>query len=155
MHLPLGIEQLPVAGTAKYFADAAVELHLQIAAHGAGECAHTRHPDPARLLVRRRAQLAVAVAADCRLPVVHQSRRMPALNLGDKLRITRSEVLRTQIEVASLAALARHASAAATALVEQPDLQAGLLQDAGSRQAGDAAADDGDGSCHGGFTRVQ
>jgi hypothetical protein len=153
--LTLGILQGPVLLAAKHLGDMAGEVHGQGAEHGAGNGAHARDADPAYLFVRRGAEVTVVEVVETRRPFGNPAAGLPLLHHFDKAAVAGGEVLRAQVQGAGIAALARHAPAAATALVEQLDFLSCGMQGLGGGQSGDAGADDGDGGgCAHGLPRV-
>ena len=120
---------------------------MQIGEQGAGDRTHPWDADPAWLLVRGGAQLAVAVLVESGFPLVHPAFLAPVLQ-GVEAPVAGGEVLRAEVQRAGLAALAGHAAAAAVALVEQLYGLAGGSQCVGGGKPGDASTDDGDGDAH-------
>ena len=148
MVLSLGVLQVPVLLAAEDLGDAAGEDHLQIGEQGAGDRTHPWDADPAWLLVRGGAQLAVAVLVESGFPLVHPAFLAPVLQGVEEAPVAGGEVLRAEVQRAGLAALAGHAAAAAVALVEQLYGLAGGSQCVGGGKPGDASTDDGDGDAH-------
>ncbi|MNH20836.1 hypothetical protein D3C79_806230 [compost metagenome] len=142
---------MPVLLAAKHFGNAAAEVHCDVLEHAAGDRAHARHADPARLFVGRGRQFAVTVVVQLRLPLFGPAGGYPLLHLLDEATVARSEVLGTKIERTGLAAFAGHAPATAVAFVEQVNGLPGLLQGLGSGKAGDTGTDDGNRYCHDGL----
>ncbi|MCY1448933.1 hypothetical protein D9M71_656470 [compost metagenome] len=99
-------------------ADPAGKGNGQIAEHGPADGAHAGDANPAGLLIGGRGQFAVVVVVKLRRPLFHTAAGLPALQLIDKTPVSRSEILRAQVQCAGIGSLAGHASAAAVALVE-------------------------------------
>ncbi|MNZ82528.1 hypothetical protein D3C78_1012270 [compost metagenome] len=146
--LPGGIDQMPVLLAAKHLGDAAGEGRRQLAEQVAGQRAHARYAGVAQLGVRRQVELAALGLVQRGLPLGQPAVFLPLLHDIDEVAVAGGEVLGAQVEVADFATLAGHASAAATALVEELYAKTRRREGVSRRQAGHAAADDGDGSVH-------
>ncbi|MCY1422426.1 hypothetical protein D9M71_381030 [compost metagenome] len=146
--LAFGVLQLPVLFAAVDLGDPAAEGGGQVVQQGASDRAHPRRTDPARLLVGRRAQAAIAVFIEVGVPFGDPALFAPLLHGVEKAAVARSEVLRAKIECAGLAAFAGHAAAAAMPLVEQLDILSGVAQGVGGGESGDSGANDGNGGAH-------
>ncbi|MNO57350.1 hypothetical protein D3C76_478840 [compost metagenome] len=146
--LAFGVLQVPVLFTAVGLGDAAAEGGGQVVEQGAGDRAHARRADPARLLVRGRTEVAVAVFVERRGPLRHPALLAPFLHGFEETAVAGGEILRAEVEDSRLAALAGHAPAGAVTLVEQLDILSGVAQGMGGGKAGDTGANDGDGGAH-------
>ena len=147
----VGVLQMPVLFAAIDLGDAAGKLHVQAIEQAAGDGAHARRADPAGLLVRRHVQLAALEGVQLRRPLGGPALALPALHFGDEAPVTRGEVLSAQVQRAGVAALARHAPAAAAAFIEQLNGMPGLCQSLSGGEPGDAGADDCDRYSHRGL----
>src|SRR5476651_582768 len=121
---------MPVLFTAIDFGDPAGEVHLQVTEQCASDGAHARRADPARLFVRRQVELAALKRIEQWRPFGDPAIGLPTLDLGDEAAVAGSEILRAHVQSPRVTALARHASAAATAFIEKlndmPGLREGL-----------------------------
>ncbi|MCY1175879.1 hypothetical protein D9M73_161370 [compost metagenome] len=146
-----GVLQVPVFFTAIDLGDPTGEMHFEVTEQGAGDGAHARRADPAGLLVRRQVELAAMVGVQLRRPFGDPALGLPALDFVDKTPVAGSEILRAHVQSTRIAALARHAPAAAATFIEQLDHVPEVRQGLGGGESGNAGADDCDRYSHRGL----
>ena len=146
--LAFGIEQMPVFFTPDQVSDLAGKADRQLAQQAAGNGAHARRAHPAGLFVRGGGQLAIFIVVQMGFPLDGPAVGLPLLDFIDKTAVASGEILSPQVQYPDIAALARHASAAATAFIEQMNHMPRLVQEICCCQPGYAGTDNCDGYSH-------
>ena len=139
--------QSPATAFGDQCADGGLQADIEPVGEESSRRRHARRADETFETGIRLVFVLVAENHQSRLPRRGNASRLPASDLGAEGRIASGEVLRAVIALPALAAARAHAAARAAALVEQCDIDPGLLQLASAGQAGNPGADDRDRGC--------